>query len=118
MKCIISFILAFCLPAVVSAADFSTGDAAKGKAIYDQICVHCHHLTDETSAVGAPGFKGVTRRRTLEWINEWISGPEAFVKKDAAAKELVKGKPIVMPTFPEMQVEQNRMDIIAFLKTL
>ncbi len=122
MSFVVSLFSAICflLPGLTHAADFSSGDPVKGKAIYDHICVHCHKLTDEKSLVGAPGFKGVTKRRSLEWINEWIQGPEAFAKKDADAKKLIESNKtgLIMPTLPEMQKEQNRMDIIAFLKTL
>jgi len=103
-----------------TAEDVPAGDFAHGKAIYESICIHCHNLTDVKSAVGAPGFKGVTKRRTVDWINHWVHGPEAFAKINADAKALMDGNKLgfKMPTFPEMQVDQNRYDVIEFLKTL
>jgi len=95
-------------------------DAAHGQQIFATICSHCHHTDFTDSAVGAPGLMDVLDRHDAAWINEWISGPEAFSKKDEKASALVAANPfgLIMPTFPEMQIEQNRLDIIAYLKTL
>jgi cytochrome c2 len=95
-------------------------DAEHGKEIFASVCVHCHTTTDERSAVDCPGLKGVLERHSAEWINTWITSPEAFAKKDDDAKMVVKGNlyGLIMPTLPEMQDAQNRRDIIAYLKTL
>jgi len=95
-------------------------DVNHGREIFENICSHCHHASHETSAVGAPGLMDVTKRRSEVWIEQWISGPEAFAAKDADAEALVKSNPygLVMPTLPEMQDAKNRRDVIAFLKTL
>ncbi|HKI61970.1 MAG TPA: cytochrome c [Mariprofundaceae bacterium] len=100
--------------------DATAPDIAHGKQIFDTICSHCHHTDHTTSGVGAPGLLDVLDRHDEAWINQWISGPEAFSQKDEKAKALVEANPfgLIMPTLPEMQKEQNREDIIAFLKTL
>jgi len=121
MKFVVFLFLGIMMHATTATAeDIPAGDAAHGKAIYESICIHCHKLTAEKSAVGAPGFHEVTSRRTLDWINNWIKGPEAFAKVNADAKTLMEGNTmgIKMPTFPEMQIDQNRYDMIEFLKTL
>jgi cytochrome c2 len=102
------------------ADDVPAGDAVHGRQIYDTICIHCHHLTDEKSVVGAPGFKGVKTRHSKDWMNHWIHGPEAFAKKNDAAKKLIESNKmgVIMPTFPEMQIDKNRYDVIEFLQTL
>jgi cytochrome c2 len=96
------------------------GNAAAGRKIYENICVHCHRLDYEASEVGAPGLRDVTNRHDVAWIEQWITSPRAFAKVDPTAKALVGSNPygLTMPTLPEMQVPQNRADIIAFLKTL
>ncbi len=103
-----------------TADEIPTGDVAHGKEIYDTICIHCHHLTSEKSVVGAPGFKDVRKRHKVEWLNQWIKGPEAFTKINETAKKLMDGNTmgVKMPTFPEMQVDKNRYDIIEYLQTL
>jgi cytochrome c2 len=121
MKFVVFLFLGIMMHATTAAAeDIPAGDAAHGKTIYESICIHCHKLTDEKSAVGAPGFKDVTKRHTPAWLNQWIKGPEAFAKVDATAKKLMDGNTmgVKMPSFPEMQTDQNRYDVIEFLKTL
>ena len=43
-------------------------------------CSSCHKLTDE-KLVG-PGWKGVTTRRTGEWIMNFITNPDPMIDKD------------------------------------
>ena len=95
-------------------------DVNHGKKIFESICIHCHRTDYEASAVGAPGLRDVLERHSAEWINTWISSPEAFAKIDEDAKALIGSNPygLKMPTIPEMQIEQNRKDIIEYLKTL
>lgn len=97
----------------------SKPDVGHGKAIFDSICIHCHRTDYETSPVGAPGLKDVFERHPEAWIHSWISGPEAFAKKDSTAKDLIGSNPygLIMPTIPEMQNEKNRQDIMEYLKT-
>lgn len=97
-----------------------TPDAARGAKIFDTICSHCHLISYEESKVGAPGLKGVLDRHDVKWLNQWIKSPEAFAKTDEAAKALIAANKygIKMPTFPQMQDDHNRADIIAYLKTL
>lgn len=95
-------------------------DLVHGKQIFEAICIHCHRTDYEASSVGAPGLKDVLERHSAEWINSWISGPEAFAKINDDAKVLIGSNPygLKMPTIPEMQNEKNRQDIIEYLKTL
>jgi len=43
-------------------------------------CMSCHKLTDER-LVG-PGWKGVTERRTPEWIMNFSTNPDPMIDKD------------------------------------
>ena len=103
-----------------AAEEMPKADVKHGKKIFDSICTHCHRTDYETSPVGAPGLRDVLQRHTAEWINTWVTSPEAFSKKDKDAKALVESNSygLIMPTLPEMQVEQNRKDVIEYLKTL
>jgi len=91
-----------------------------GKAIFKNLCVHCHRTDYEVSAVGAPGLRDVMDRHTPEWQNQWLINPAAFAKKDKTAKALIEANPygLTMPALPEMQNSQSRKDVIEFLKTL
>lgn len=60
----------------------------KGESIYTSTCSACHKLTDE-KLVG-PGWKGVTDRRTPEWIMNFITNTSVMLDKDLIAqKEMV-----------------------------
>ncbi len=105
---------------IPEAIEVTQPDAVHGKKIFESICIHCHRTDYESSVVGAPGLKGVLERHSAEWINAWISSPEAFAKIDGTARDLIGSNPygLKMPTIPEMQDEKNRQDIIEYLKTL
>lgn len=117
-----SFIMLMLGATLLQAAEESgfSPDAARGARIFDSICSHCHLITHEMSKVGAPGLKGVLGRRDVKWLNQWIRSPEAFAKTDEAASKLIASNKygVKMPTFPEMQDDHNRADIIEYLKTL
>jgi mono/diheme cytochrome c family protein len=60
---------------------------SRGKALYDSRCISCHKLTDE-KLVG-PGWKGVTDRRTPEWIMNFITNTNVMLDSDLVAQQLV-----------------------------
>jgi cytochrome c551/c552 len=66
-----------------------------GKAIYDLKCGSCHKLTDE-KLVG-PGWKGVTDRRTPEWIMNFVTNTDEMLEKNQAAKNLYEVCLVKMP---------------------
>ena len=56
----------------------------KAEPIYNSKCIACHKLTDE-KLVG-PGWKGVTDRRTSEWIMNFITNTQVMLDKDLQAQ--------------------------------
>ena len=58
--------------------------ASDGQDIYQTKCFACHKLTNEL-LVG-PGWYGVTKRRTPEWIMNWITNTKVMIDKDQAAQ--------------------------------
>lgn len=68
---------------------------AAGKNEYDVKCASCHKLTDER-LVG-PGWKGVTDRRTPEWIMNFIVNTEEMIEKDTAAQKMLEVCLVKMP---------------------
>ncbi len=64
----------------VSIAALNNDIAAKGEAVANTKCFSCHKLTDE-KLVG-PGWKGVTERRTPQWIMNFITNPDPMIDKD------------------------------------
>lgn len=59
----------------------------RGKSIYDAKCISCHKLTEE-KLVG-PGWKGVTNRRTPEWIMNFITNTNVMLDSDLVAQQLI-----------------------------
>jgi hypothetical protein len=64
-----------------------TSMIARGTPIYDSRCISCHKLTDE-KLVG-PGWKGVTDRRTPEWIMNFITNTNVMLDSDLVAQQLM-----------------------------
>ncbi|WP_291118017.1 c-type cytochrome [Flavobacterium sp. UBA6135] len=54
--------------------------AAEGEKIAGVKCMSCHKLTDER-LVG-PGWKGVTERRTPQWLMNFAINPDPMIDKD------------------------------------
>jgi hypothetical protein len=53
---------------------------SSGESIAGVKCTSCHKTTEE-KLVG-PGWKGVTSRRTPEWIMNFITNPDPMIDKD------------------------------------
>lgn len=51
-----------------------------GKKVYEVKCSGCHKVTDE-KLVG-PGWAGVSKRHTPEWIMNFITNTEVMIEKD------------------------------------
>jgi cytochrome c len=67
----------------------------EGKNIYDIKCSACHKLSGE-KLVG-PGWKGVTHRRTPEWIINMITNVDMMLEKDPEAQRLLEECIVRMP---------------------
>jgi hypothetical protein len=68
---------------------------AAGQKAYEVKCASCHKLTDER-LVG-PGWKGVTDRRTPEWIMNFTVNTEEMIEKDTAAQRMLEVCLVKMP---------------------
>jgi len=83
------------------------GDAAKGKEVFEQ-CGVCHNADSEEKKMG-PGLKGLFKREKL-----------ASGKKPT--EENVRGRVDEggqgMPAYKDMLSDQEKDDLIAYLKTL
>lgn len=62
----------------------NTTMADAGKKVYDTKCSSCHKLTNE-KLVG-PGWEGVTKKLSPEWIMNFITNPDAMIDKDPHAQ--------------------------------
>lgn len=86
----------------VDVSKFDPAMAAAGKKIADVKCMSCHKITDE-KLVG-PGWKGVTQRRTPEWIMNFITNPDPMIDVDP---ELQKQLELCLVRMPNQGIADN-----------
>ena len=83
------------------------GDAAKGKEVFDQ-CAICHNSDSEEKKVG-PGLKGLFKHAKLrngKTVTE--ENVRAFINAGGNG----------MPSYQDLLSDDERADVIAYLKTL
>lgn len=85
---------------------------AEGQNIYNLKCGSCHKLTNE-KLVG-PGWKGVTDRRTPEWIMNFVTNTEEMLEKDTAAQNLLEVCLVKMPN--QNLQEADARGILEFMR--
>lgn len=71
--------------------------AAEGQTLFASKCYSCHNIGSGDKQ--GPDLKGVTTRRTRDWLHEFINAPATVNSKgDAVARQLfAKFSPTVMP---------------------
>jgi len=85
----------------------AAGDAGKGKEVFDQ-CSVCHNSDSEERKVG-PGLKGLFKHDKL------ANGKKVT---EANVRELINMGGNGMPSYSDLLSDQEKNDVIAFLKTL
>lgn len=90
------------------------GDAvAAGAAIFDQTCGACHTIGGG-DLVG-PDLGGVTTRRDVEWLKQWIADPAGFAEVDADAQAV---RAQYAADMPPLGLSEDDVDaVVAFLET-
>jgi mono/diheme cytochrome c family protein len=88
------------------------GMIATGQNMYNVKCASCHKLTNE-KLVG-PGWKGVTDRRTPEWIMNFVTNTEEMLEKDTAAQHLLEVCLVKMPM--QNLSEQDARSVLEFMR--
>jgi mono/diheme cytochrome c family protein len=86
--------------------------ASKGKAIFESKCFACHKLS--TEMLVGPGWSGVTKRRTPEWIMNWITNTKVMLDRDLAAQADMAICLIRMPN-QDLTDEQAR-NVLEFMR--
>ncbi len=122
-KTLVAFVaLAAAVPFSVSA--LAQGDAAAGKKYFDQVCSLCHSAQKGVNKIGpslfgvygtkaaeVPGyqFSDALKKANITWndqnLDKWLTDPRAMV-------------PGTKMIFPGVPTEQERQNVIAYLKTL
>ena len=86
--------------------------AKKGQDIADLKCLSCHKTTDE-KLVG-PGWAGVTKRHTPEWIMNFMTNTDAMIDKDPKVQAMLEICLVRMPN--QSLTDENARDILEFLR--
>ncbi|WP_218134369.1 c-type cytochrome [Mucilaginibacter gossypii] len=86
--------------------------ADKGKGVFTAKCSACHQITDQK--VVGPGLKGVTKRRTPEWIMNQITNPVEMEQKDPVGKALL-AKYLTQMSFQNVSDDETRQ-ILEYLR--
>ncbi|EAR02379.1 c-type cytochrome [Maribacter sp. HTCC2170] len=88
--------------------------AAKGKEVYDQMCLACHRIGKKF--IG-PAPDGILERRTPEWVMNMILNPDKMVQEDPLAKELLmefNGSPMANQGLSE----EDARAVLEYFRTL
>jgi mono/diheme cytochrome c family protein len=84
------------------------GDAAKGKATFEENCSVCHNADSEERKVG-PGLKGLFKRDKL------VNGKAV---NEANVRALINAGGNGMPSYADLISDGEKNDIVAYLQTL
>lgn len=100
------------VPGVASVAQAAPAPHEGGK-LFQQYCVSCH--TVGGGRLVGPDLKGVTERRSHEWLVRFITEPEQMRKADPIAIANLKEFGIPMPRLG--LTEQQVTALLAYFKT-
>ncbi|HWZ29787.1 MAG TPA: cytochrome c [Bryobacteraceae bacterium] len=86
----------------------AAGDATKGKDVFEENCSVCHNA-DSTEKKMGPGLKGLFKKDKL---NNGKKPTEANIKA------LINAGGNGMPPYADMLTDEEKANVIAYLKTL
>ena len=96
------------LAALLALVAEKSGDAGKGKAIFEQHCATCHNATSTEKKLG-PGLKGLFQKRKLQ------NGQKPSDQSVLARLDKGGGG---MPSYKELLSAEEKANLLAYLKTL
>ena len=85
------------------------GDAAKGKAVFDQQCSLCHEATSTAKKMG-PGLKGLYKQPKLSTTGKPVN--------DANVIDRINTGGNGMPPYKDLLSDADKANLLAYLKTL
>ena len=87
---------------------YAAGDAAKGKAVFEAQCVSCHNADSAEDKMG-PGLKGLYKKDKMK------NGKKP---SDVTVRAQVEQGGGGMPAYKDVLSDQEKNDVLAYLKTL
>lgn len=103
-SCIAAILL---MAGLATAADEKTGDVDKGKEVFEQ-CGACHNTDTDEKKMG-PSLKGLYKREKLK------NGKPV---NDANVKAVINAGGNGMPGYEDLLTDEERTNLLAYLKTL
>ncbi len=97
----------------VTLTDIDNNLVEKGKENFEKSCTSCHKI--EAKHVG-PALKGVTTRRSPEWIMNMILNPGDMTQKDPIAMELLAT--YMAPMANQGLTEEQARSILEYLRSI
>lgn len=89
---------------------------ARGKELFaTKGCVGCHKVGG--GRLVGPDLKGVTARRSPEWMAKMLLRPDLMVKQDAAAKKLLAEYLVPMPN-QQVNPDTELPALMSYLKSV
>jgi mono/diheme cytochrome c family protein len=104
----ISILVLTCALGLSSTALFGQ-TAAKGKSVFEDNCSVCHN-SDSTERKMGPGLKGLFKKAKMDSTGKQPT--------EANILEKINGGGNGMPSYKDVLSDQERKDLIAYLKTL
>src|SRR3984893_8226061 len=95
------------LAGLTMAQNHKAGDPAKGKEVFDQ-CSVCHNVDNDEKKIG-PSLKGLFKHDKLK------NGKKVT---DENVKAMINTGGNGMPSYADLLSDQEKSDVIAYLKTL
>ena len=114
------FVCALCVVVVVfqiwEMASGAAGDAAKGKAKYQEVCAPCHGASGKGDGPAAAGLPTKPRNHTDAAYMNKLKDQEIFdvIKKGGQAV----GKSPLMPPWGGQLSDKEIQDLVAYIRTL
>lgn len=84
------------------------GDATKGKSVFEDNCAVCHNADSDEKKMG-PGLKGLFKKDKL------VNGKKP---SDAVVLDIINKGGGGMPAFADQLTDEEKADVLAYLKTL
>jgi mono/diheme cytochrome c family protein len=94
--------------ALLALAAEKSGDAGKGKAVFEKHCATCHHAASTEKKLG-PGLKGLFQKRKMQ-IGQKPTDQNVLARVNKGGGG--------MPSFKELLNAEEKANLLAYLKTL
>ena len=95
-------------PIVFGQTKKAAGDATKGKDVFESNCSVCHNADSDEKKMG-PGLKGLFKK---EKLNNGKKPTEANIRA------MINTGGNGMPSYADMLTDEEKNDVVAYLKTL